>query len=86
MSEARRALSLYRSLLRTSRDMKQYNFREWSKRSVRERFREHRDEQDSERVAELLREAESNLAMLKRQSTISQMYAHDKNVVEEVKR
>ena len=66
--------------------MKQYNFREWSRRSVRERFREHRDESDAERVAELLREAESNLAMLKRQTAISQMYAHDKNVVEDAKR
>ena len=79
---AARPLSLYRSLLRESAKMP-YNVREYSLRTVRGRFRENRNVQDATLAAELLAEGERNLALLRRQAVISQLYVHDTVVVEQ---
>ncbi|KAK9370404.1 complex 1 protein-domain-containing protein [Lipomyces kononenkoae] len=75
-------LSLYRSLLRTSRKFEGYNFREYAIRRTREGFRKHKDETDPRTAYILLRQAEEQLAVLQRQTAISQMYQFDKLVVE----
>lgn len=45
-TSSRRALTLYRSLLREAGKLRQYNTREYALRSVRTRFREARDERN----------------------------------------
>ncbi|KAK9491050.1 complex 1 protein-domain-containing protein [Lipomyces doorenjongii] len=75
-------LSLYRSLLRTSRKFEAYNFREYAVRRTRDGFRIHKDETDPRMIEILLKQGEEQLALLQRQTAISQMYKFDKVVVE----
>ncbi|KAK9484918.1 complex 1 protein-domain-containing protein [Lipomyces starkeyi] len=75
-------LSLYRSLLRISRRFEGYNFREYAVRRTRDGFRIHKDETDPRMIEMLLRQGEEQLAVLQRQTAISQMYKFDKVVVE----
>jgi hypothetical protein len=37
---------------------------------------------DQKRLVDLVHDAERNLAMLKRQAALSQLYVHDRNIVE----
>ncbi|KXT05412.1 hypothetical protein AC578_11073 [Pseudocercospora eumusae] len=74
--------SLYRSLLRTSRQFAAYNFREYAKRRTRDAFREHSTETDSRRIQELMQKALKELQMLKRQTVVSQFFQLDRLVVE----
>ncbi|KAK9376419.1 complex 1 protein-domain-containing protein [Lipomyces chichibuensis] len=75
-------LALYRSLLRTSRRFEGYNFREYAARRTRDGFRIHKDETDPRMIEILLRQGEEQLAVLRRQTAISQMYKFDKVVVD----
>ncbi|KXT13417.1 hypothetical protein AC579_9913 [Pseudocercospora musae] len=74
--------SLYRSLLRTSRQFAAYNFREYAKRRTRDAFREHSTETDSRRIQELMQKGLKELHMLKRQTVVSQFFQLDRLVVE----
>ncbi|KAI9798603.1 MAG: hypothetical protein M1825_005301 [Sarcosagium campestre] len=82
--------SLYRSLLRQSRQFAAYNFREYAKRRTRDSFREHRDERDGRRVQELFQRGLKELQALKvtisiqglRQTVVSQFFQLDRLVVE----
>ncbi|KAK9379383.1 complex 1 protein-domain-containing protein [Kockiozyma suomiensis] len=75
-------LLLYRSLLRTSRKFSAYNFREYALRRTRDAFRDHMSETDPRAIQEFLTKAENSLSMLKRQTSISQMYKFNEQVVE----
>ena len=57
--------SLYRSLLRTSRQFGAYNFREYAKRRTRDAFREHSKETDARRIQEFMQKGLKELQMLK---------------------
>lgn len=74
--------SLYRSLLRQSRQFAAYNFREYAKRRTRDSFREHQHETEERRVQELVQKGLKELQMMKRQTVISQFYQLDRLVVE----
>ncbi|KAF2022213.1 hypothetical protein BU24DRAFT_384749 [Aaosphaeria arxii CBS 175.79] len=74
--------SLYRNLLRNSRQFAAYNFREYAKRRTRDSFREHQNETEERRIQELMQKGLKELQMLKRQTVISQFYQLDKLVVE----
>ncbi|KAH7119822.1 hypothetical protein B0J11DRAFT_534699 [Dendryphion nanum] len=74
--------SLYRSLLRQSRQFAAYNFREYAKRRTTDSFREHKAEADERRIQELVQKGIKELQMLKRQTVISQFYQLDRLVVE----
>ncbi|ORY19840.1 hypothetical protein BCR34DRAFT_595286 [Clohesyomyces aquaticus] len=74
--------SLYRSLLRQSRQFAAYNFREYAKRRTRDAFREHQKETEDRRIQELMQKGIKELQVLKRQTVISQFYQLDKLVVE----
>lgn len=74
--------SLYRSLLRQSRQFAAYNFREYAKRRTRDSFREHQHETEERRVQELVQKGLKELQMMKRQTVISQFYRLDRLVVE----
>ncbi|KAK7203565.1 complex 1 protein [Myxozyma melibiosi] len=76
------AFSLYRSLLRTSRQFTAYNFREYALRRTRDGFRDHKAESDPRAIEDFLTKAEKELSMLKRQTAVSQMYQFNEQVVE----
>ncbi|KAJ5233656.1 uncharacterized protein N7469_005422 [Penicillium citrinum] len=76
------ARSLFRSLLRTSSQFSNYNFREYARRKTRDMFREHQNETQERRIQELMQEGLQSLRQLKRQTIISQFYQLDKLVVE----
>ncbi|KAF2192486.1 hypothetical protein K469DRAFT_717024 [Zopfia rhizophila CBS 207.26] len=77
--------SLYRSLLRQSRQFAAYNFREYAKRRTRDSFREHQKETEERRIQELMQKGLKELQMMKRQTVVSQFYQLDRLVVEEGK-
>lgn len=82
MSTQSSVRSLYRQLLRASRGFP-YNFAEFTARRTRDGFREHLAETDPARITTLLNEAKQSLELVRRQTTISQMYASDRLVVEQ---
>lgn len=57
--------SLYRSLLRQSRQFAAYNFREYAKRRTVDAFREHKGESDARTVQELVQKGLRELQVLK---------------------
>ncbi len=77
-----KSLSLYRSCLRESRKFTNYNFREYFIRRTRDAFKENQKLTDPTLIHDQLIRAEKDLAVLKRQSVISQMYTFEKLVVE----
>jgi hypothetical protein len=74
-------LSLYRNLLRQSHRFHHYNFREYFLKKTRTEFREQICVKDN---TELVNAALQDLALLRRQATISNMYHFDKLVVEKM--
>ncbi|PIA97562.1 hypothetical protein CB0940_05438 [Cercospora beticola] len=74
--------SLYRQLLRQSRQFAAYNFREYATRRTKDAFREHKTVTDQEKVKELLEKGQKELQMLKRQTVVSQFFQLDRLVVE----
>ena len=62
--------SLYRSLLRTSRQFAAYNFREYAKRRTRDAFREHGTVTDVRQIQELMQKGLRELQVLK----VSEIY------------
>ncbi|KAF2741371.1 hypothetical protein EJ04DRAFT_539504 [Polyplosphaeria fusca] len=74
--------SLYRSLLRQSRQFAAYNFREYAKRRTHDSFREHQGVTDDRQIQEFVQKGIKELQMLKRQTVISQFYQLDRLVVE----
>lgn len=59
------ARSLFRSLLRQSRQFAAYNFREYAKRRTRDAFREHVGESDARKTQELMQKGLKELQILK---------------------
>jgi len=76
------ARSLFRSLLRQSRQFAAYNFREYARRRTKDAFREHQHETEERKIQELIQKGLQDLRMMKRQTVISQFYKLDKLVVE----
>ena len=72
----------YRQLLRQASNFGEYNFREYARRRTRDAFREHQRADDPRQVQELLQKGLKELAMMKRQTTVSQFYQMDRLVVE----
>lgn len=83
MQETRsQVLTLYRALLRQCERFADANIRAYTQRRVRAGFRENQHLEDPERIANVLEEARKDLEMMRRQSTISQMYPPPPYVVE----
>lgn len=85
-SEAFQVLSLYRQLLRQSRQFPDFNFRKYAFRRTRDAFHEHKAEADPRRVQDLVQEAIKGLQMMRRQTTIGNFYQTERLVVETVGR
>lgn len=77
-----RVLSLYKSILRESQKFKSYSYRTYALRRTKDAFQEHKSETDSYKIEELLKIAQKRLEMIKRQTTISNMYEKTKIVIE----
>ena len=75
-------LKLYRKMLKASKNFEQYNFREYSKRRVRDGFKENKAVNDQKRLKELIIDAQDNLGVIERQSKLSQLYIAPDLVIE----
>lgn len=82
---SKQILGLYKQLLVNAYKFDNYNFREYSKRRIHDAFKQHKALTDEEQITNFFNEGINNLAMLKRQSTISQMFTFEKLVVEPLK-
>lgn len=70
------ALSLYRQLLRHSNRLAAYNFRNYAVRRTKDAFRGNKN-LPTDQGALFLEQGLKELEVLKRQATISQMYAQE---------
>lgn len=86
MTTKQEVLSLYKSLLSKSFKFDNYNFREYSKRRVVDEFKANKALKSPEEITKFYNAGIDQLAMLTRQTTISQMYTFDKLVVEPLKK
>ena len=83
MSSRSSALGLYRSLLRASSGFTNYNFREYARRSVRDRFHANVGLSDAEAIAAAMHDGRQQLELIKRQTVISQLFPQGKHAMED---
>ena len=76
------ALRLYRQMVRASRTYEDYNLRSYTLRRCRDGFRAGAGETDPKAIEALLAQGREQLAVMQRQSIISNMYAGEKSVME----
>lgn len=79
-------LSLYRQIIKNSRKFTNYNFREYFLRRSRLEFKKNINLNDPSQISDLVNNAQNELAVLKRQAIISQLYTFDKTVIEPLKK
>ncbi|CAK1593111.1 unnamed protein product [Parnassius mnemosyne] len=75
-------LSIYKSLLRESEKFSNYNFRSYAIRRVRDAFKEHKSLTDKNLINKEYQFAKDNIAIIKRQVVIGEMYKTEKLVIE----
>ncbi|ODQ66193.1 hypothetical protein NADFUDRAFT_82101 [Nadsonia fulvescens var. elongata DSM 6958] len=76
------ALNLYRQFMRHGSRFSSYNFREYAIRRAYDAFRSNSDLVEPELISKAIKIGEKELAIVKRQSQISQMYTTDKLIIE----
>ncbi|KAI8981866.1 hypothetical protein BDF20DRAFT_817350 [Mycotypha africana] len=72
---SQKVLSLYRQFIRHGNKFATYNFREYTLRRSHDAFRANMKETSPEKISEFIAKAENDLAVVKRQSAISQMFS-----------
>ncbi|KAI8091488.1 uncharacterized protein B0P05DRAFT_267573 [Gilbertella persicaria] len=77
-------LSLYRDFIRHGKKFAAYNFRDYTIRRSRDAFRANMNETSPEKIAAFIAKAQEELAVVKRQAAISQMYTKGEHLVVEV--
>lgn len=82
MADKSQILRLYKELLRESGNFKSYYYKNYFTRKVRSQFREHL-EADEDSSIKLLKKSEDMLAMLKRQTMITNAFGESRLVIEE---
>ncbi|XP_077983371.1 LYR motif-containing protein 4-like [Glandiceps talaboti] len=82
MASRTKVLTLYKQMLRESKKFTGYNYRTYAVRRIRDAFRENKSLTDSDQITQLLVKAEENLAIIKRQVVISQLYSEPRLVIE----
>ncbi|CAO0800436.1 unnamed protein product [Mucor circinelloides] len=80
---SQKVLSLYRNFLRHGNKFSSYNFRDYTIRRSRDAFRANMTETSPEKIATFITKAEQELAVVKRQAAISQMYTTGEHLVVE---
>lgn len=86
MPTSREVLSLYKLLLAKAAKFSDYNFRTYAHRRVVDAFRANKSLSDEAAIKTQYNIGIDNLAMMLRQTTISQMFTFDKLVVEPLKK
>lgn len=86
MVNSKQILQLYKQLLEKAYKFDNYNFREYSKRKIVETFKANKFLTNENEINQFYNEGINQLALLHRQTTISQLYTFDKLVVEPLKR
>ncbi|EGW35734.1 uncharacterized protein SPAPADRAFT_131016 [Spathaspora passalidarum NRRL Y-27907] len=86
MANSKQVLGLYKQLLEKAYKFDNYNFREYSKRRIHDAFKDNKGLSDPKAIDEFYNKGIDSLALLHRQTTISQMYTFDKLVVEPLKK
>ncbi|ORX63010.1 hypothetical protein DM01DRAFT_1314752 [Hesseltinella vesiculosa] len=81
MADRAHVLSLYRNLLRHGNKFASYNFRKYAVRRSRDAFRQHQQEADPAVVSQLIKKAEHDLNVVRRQAAISQLYTTGDHLV-----
>lgn len=81
MSNKIRILALYKDLLRESTKFKSYYYKNYFTRKTKTQFRKHINA-DEETSNQLMKKSEEMLAMLKRQTMITNAYGDSKLVIE----
>lgn len=82
-STSPKVLSLYRSFIRHGNKFAAYNFRDYTLRRSRDAFRANMNETSPEKIAAFIEKAETDLAVVRRQAAISQMYSTGEHLVVE---
>jgi len=75
-------LCLYRELMRESNKFSAYIYRKYALRRIRDAFRENKNITDETVIENLIKDGQKNLAIIKRQVIINQLYKTDKLVIE----
>jgi hypothetical protein len=78
-----KVLSLYRNFIRHGHKFSSYNFKDYTIRRSRDAFRANMTETSPEKIAACIAKAEEELAVVKRQAAISQMYTKGEHLVVE---
>ncbi|XP_038819428.1 LYR motif-containing protein 4 [Salvelinus namaycush] len=76
-------ISLYRMLIKESKKFPSYNYRTYALRRVKDSFRENLHVDNPKTLDMLLNQARENLAVIRRQVSIGQMYTTQRTIVEE---
>merc|ERR1711890_20171 len=71
-------LKLYRTMLREGSKFENYNFRVYTTEKIRKTFRKHKNETDITKVNSLIKMAEQNLDVIRRQTTVGKLYVDTK--------
>ncbi len=86
MANSKQILLLYKQLLEKAYKFDNYNFKEYSKRKIVETFKANKSLTNENEINQFYNEGINQLALLYRQTTISQLYTFDKLVVEPLKK
>ena len=86
MANSKQILLLYKQLLEKAYKFDNYNFKEYSKRKIVETFKANKSLTNENEINQFYHEGINQLALLHRQTTISQLYTFDKLVVEPLKK
>ena len=86
MANSKQILLLYKQLLEKAYKFDNYNFKEYSKRKIVETFKANKSLTSENEINQFYNEGINQLALLYRQTTISQLYTFDKLVVEPLKK
>ena len=86
MVNSKQILLLYKQLLEKAYKFDNYNFKEYSKRKIVETFKANKSLTNENEINQFYNEGINQLALLHRQTTISQLYTFDKLVVEPLKK
>ncbi|KAM3956221.1 LYR motif-containing protein bcn92 [Aphomia sociella] len=78
-------LSVYKTLIRESQKFPNYNFRSYALRRVRDAFKDAKNITDPKLIKKQFDFAKENVAMVRRQVIIGEMYKTDKLVIENLR-
>ncbi|KAL3858629.1 hypothetical protein ACJMK2_008900 [Sinanodonta woodiana] len=77
-----KVLSLYRNLIRESKKFNSYSYRTYTLEKVKYEFRENKNVMDAVKLSQLIKKAEDNLQMIRRQVIVGELYGEGHLVIE----